>query len=170
MYLNEFSILIHINSLFSSDAIDARKAWTDRYTHNILWFKTWEFLTHIIRNTFPFILGAGAVWKVLSKLLNKKIMSVDYLSICFLQRMNETWICSQIRNNQEYSTHTLVEVSSTSVIIGGMRTSSTSWIKGIFRPTAMPILRNLARIRSIHSASSIYALKLPLCFPWKKEK
>jgi hypothetical protein len=68
------------------------------------------------------------------------------------------------------SAASLVRVSSTSVIIGGMRSSSTSWIKGIFRPTAMPILKNLARIRSTHSASSVYTLKLPLCFPWKKEK
>ncbi|KAJ6926503.1 hypothetical protein NC651_010808 [Populus alba x Populus x berolinensis] len=55
-------------------------------------------------------------------------------------------------------------MSSTSVIIGGMMNSNTSWIKGIFRPQQchLPILKGLARIRSIHSTYSIYTLKLPL--------
>jgi len=53
---------------------------------------------------------------------------------------------------------------STSIIIRGMRRRCATRIKWIFRPTAMPILKNFARVRSIHCAPFIHTLKLSLSF------
>lgn len=54
-----------------------------------------------------------------------------------------------------------------SVIIGRVRGSSASRIKWIFRFTAMPVLKNLTRVRCIHGASCVDALELPLRFSAK---
>lgn len=44
-------------------------------------------------------------------------------------------------------------LSTISIIIRGVRSSSTARVKRIFRSTTMPVLENPARVRSIHSAS-----------------
>ncbi|MCD7455613.1 hypothetical protein HAX54_028778 [Datura stramonium] len=49
-----------------------------------------------------------------------------------------------------------------------MRCSCAASVKRIFRPTAMPVLKNFTTIRGVHGASGINTLKLPPCFSYLK--
>lgn len=73
---------------------------------------------------------------------------------------------SKCSNIQGESNHVLVgeDYNTTSVIIGGVRSSCASRVKGIFRSTTMPVLNNFSRVGSVHGAPSVHTLKLPLCF------
>lgn len=78
--------------------------------------------------------------------------------------------CKKIHNFSLLTTHWPVSMMNSnlniSVIIWTVGTCSASCIKWIFRTTAMPILENLSRVRSVHCTSRVNTFKLPLCFAW----
>lgn len=56
------------------------------------------------------------------------------------------------------------------IVVWWVWRSSTSRIKRILGPTAMPVLKNFARVWSVHCSSWVYTFKLALSFTCKKKE
>lgn len=91
-------------------------------------------------------------------------------SIILYTRVQKLYLAKRILNRKKWTTDSWMmmiddELASTiSVIIWGVRRSGATGIKWIFRSTTMPILKNFARVRSVHGAPFIHTFKLSLSF------